>query len=205
MKKHEYDAILEDWGPLRSGDSTVLRGEVRGDDKGRFKDGDFIRTSAVLDGWLHEGNIIQTRNTRYLLGKRHGTQFDDGHTVESTADIQIASLRGYMDARGYNMVYTDSSVFFRLKDLKARTPNNQVSFRTAVVWHNKALGFTWSKGGSSWVYINKPEEMVSFRPVKKVKLQVTGNRIIVQSHKIEHVQPKFPPVVMDIHALVDSL
>jgi hypothetical protein len=198
--KQEFDAVLENWSPLRVGISTVVRGEIKGDDKNRFKDGDFIRTSAVLDGWLHEGNIIQTRNTRYLLGKRAGTEFDDGHAVVNTTEDQIASLRGYMNARGYNMVYSDSSVFFRMKDPLARTANNQVSFRTAVVWHNKAAAFMMSAPNGSGRYLSTPEQMVEFRKVRKVKLQVTGNRIIVQSHKISYVTK-----AVDVNALLDSL
>lgn len=198
--KQEFDAVLENWSPLRVGISTVVRGEIKGDDKNRFKDGEFIRTSAVLDGWLHEGNIIQTRNTRYLLGKRAGTEFDDGHAVVNTTEDQIASLRGYMNARGYNMVYSDSSVFFRMKDPLARTANNQVSFRTAVVWHNKAAAFTWVAPNGSHRFVATPEQMIEFRKVRKVKLQVTGNRIIVQSHKISYVTK---PV--DVNALLDSL
>lgn len=198
--KQQYDAVLEDWTPLRSGDFTVLRGVIKGDDKDRFKDGQPIRTSAVLNGSFNEGNIIKTRNTLYLLGKRAATTFDDGHDVENTTEDQIGSLRGYMAARGYNLVYTDSSVFFRLKDPLARTPNNQVSFRTAVVWHNKALGFTWQAPNGSHRYVGTPEQMIEFRKVRKVKLQVTGNRIIVQSHKISYVTK-----AVDVHALLESL
>jgi len=198
--KQQFDAILEDWTPLRIGDYTVLRGAIKGDEKSRFTDGEFIRTSTVLDGSLNEGNVVKTRNTLYLLGKRAGTAFKDGHIVEDTTEDQIASLRGYMNARGYNLVYTDSSVFFRLKDPLARTAINQVSFRTAVVWHNKALAFTMSAPNGSARYLSGPEMMIDFRKVKKVKLQVTGNRIIVQSHKISYVTK-----AVDINALLDSL
>lgn len=200
MKQNVYDAILEDWSPLRVGSGTVIRGEIKSDDKGRFKDGEFIRTSAVIDGTFHEGNIINTRNSTYLLGKRAALAFDDGHTVENTSEVQIASLRGYMNARGYSMVYSDSSVFFRLKDQFARTANNQVSFRTAVVWHNKAEPFAMSAPNGSARYMQTPEQMIEFRKVKKVKLQVTGNRIIVQSHKIGYVTK-----AVDVNALLDSL
>lgn len=198
--KQQYDAVLEDWNPLRPGDSTVIIGKIKGDEKGRYEDGEFIRTSAVIDGSFEEGNIIKTRNSTYLLGKRAGDAFKDGHLVENTTEDQIGSLRGYMNARGYNLVYTDSSVFFRLKDPLARTPNNQVSFRTAVVWHNKALGFTWIAPNGSYRYVGTPEQMIEFRKVKKVKLQVTGNRIIVQSHKISYVAK-----AVDVKALLDSL
>jgi hypothetical protein len=105
-----------------------------------------------------------------------------------------------MNARGYNMVYSDSSVYFRMKDPLARTPNNQVSFRTAVVWHNKALAFTWVAPNGSHRFVATPEQMIEFRKVRKVKLQVTGNRIIVQTHKISYVTK-----AVDVNALLDSL
>ena len=198
--KQQFDAVLEDWMPLRSGDFTILRGAIKSDEKGRFRDGEFIRTSAVLDGWFNEGNIIKTRNTLYLLGKRAAEAFNDGHTVENTTEDQIGSLRGFMNARGYNLVYSDSSVFFRLKDPLARTANNQVSFRTAVVWHNKAEPFMMSAPNGSGRWVATPEQMIEFRKVKKVKLQVTGNRIIVQTHKISYVTK-----AVDVNALLDSL
>jgi hypothetical protein len=42
--------------------------------------------------------------------------------------------------------------------------------------------------------------MIEFRKVRKVKLQVTGNRIIVQTHKISYVTK-----AVDVNALLDSL
>ena len=188
MKKQEYNAVLSDWrvGLGFGTGKRVLYGTISGDEGNRFVDGDKVRTSAIETvGSLNEGTIVQTKNTSYLFGKRAGTEFDDGHVVRNTYKEQMNSLRGYMLARGYVAVYTDSSVFFRLDDKNARTPNNQVSFRTAVVWHNKAAPFVQvypvSQAGR---VLSKPEDMVEFRKVKKLKLQKTGNRIIVQSHKI---------------------
>lgn len=219
MKKQDYNAVLEEWSVGRMGTSTLAYGKIYGDDAKRFNDGEAIKTSSVLSpAPFFEGNIIQTRNTRYLLGKRAGTAFDDGHIVQNSGADQIASLRGYMSMRGYNLVYTDSSVFFRLKDPLARTPNNQVSFRTAVVWHNKAERFTAYDANGELRFYDKPSDMVEFRKIRKVKLQVTGNRIIVQSHKVSLAYPAHEVVgigdmlreyqqrhPVDINALVDSL
>ena len=204
MKKQEYNAVLQDWSVVRQGTSTIGYGRIYGDDKNRFNDGEAIITSSVVThGPFVEGNIIRTRNTSYLLGKRAGTVYDDGHLVLNTTEDQIASLRSYMSMRGYNLVYTDSSVFFRLKDPLARTPCNQVSFRTAVVMHNKAVPFAAHDSKGELRFYDTPKHMAAFRKVKKVKLQVTGNRIIVQSHKVTLV-----PQANDaasVEALLDTL
>lgn len=203
MKNKEYNAVLEDWSVVRQGNSTIGYGKIFGDDKNRFNDGEAIVTSSVVTSSPYvEGNIIRTRNTSYLLGKRAGTAFDDGHMVRNTTEDQIASLRGYMSMRGYNLVYTDSSVFFRLKDPLARTPFNQVSFRTAVVMHNQAVPFSSYVGGDLYFY-STAKDMRAFRKVKKVKLQVTGNRIIVQTHKITLVSQE--DNAAEVAALLDSL
>lgn len=220
MKKQEYNAVLSEWrvGVSVGTGKRVLYGTISGDDGQRFKDGDNIRTSNVESGCvLNEGTIVQTRNTRYLLGKRAGIEFDDGHVVRNTYNDQMDSLRGYMLARGYVAVYTDSAVFFRLDDKNARTPNNQVSFRTAVVWHNKAAPFVQvypvSQAGR---VLSTPEDMAEFRKVKKLKLQKTGNRIIVQSHKITLVKQEVnvaaelvafqrKPEPVDVVKLLESL
>lgn len=201
MSKQEYNAVLQDWQVFRRGTTTILLGNVYGDDKNRFQDGDGIRTSNVTSpAPFIEGNIVQTRNTRYLLGKRAGEAFDDGHIVRNSTEDQIGSLRGYMAARGYNMVYTDSSVFFRLADPKARTPFNQVSFSTAVRMHNQAAPFSAVVDGALR-FFDSAKDMRKFRKVKKVKLQVTGNRIIVQSHKVTLVeQPPMPDFAAELIA-----
>ena len=185
--KHEYDAVLEDWQVVRF-TTSQLWGKIYGDEAGRFKDGDEVTTSSLkTTGPYVEGNIVETRNTRYLLGKRAHASFDDGHLLQNTRDEQIESLRFYMGARGYNIVYSDSSVYFRLKDETARTACNQVSFGTAVRWHNKATGFNLPDNELGYTrFVSSEEVRLAFRKVNKVKLQVTGNRIIVQSHKVSY-------------------
>lgn len=212
MKNQDYNAVLEEWSVHRLGTSTLAYGKIYGDDAKRFNDGEAIKTSSVKSpAPFVEGNIIQTRNTRYLLGKRAGTLFDDGHVVQNSGADQIASLRGYMNARGYNMVYSDSSVFFRMKDPLARTPFNQVSFRTAVVMHNKAAPFSAYDEKGELRFYDTAKSMAAFRTMRKVKLQVTGNRIIVQSHKVSNAVEPLLVVQLnehqsrDLNELLDSL
>jgi len=72
-KKH--DAILKNWiiSPLHI---NSLAGQIFGDTKGafggpRWEDGTSVTTSTIsADQAIEEGAVIQTRNTRYLLGKR---------------------------------------------------------------------------------------------------------------------------------------
>lgn len=69
----EYDARLEDWTEYEVGDrSANLRGTIMGDSKGRFFDGEIVNTSSYpMPTTPHkEGDIVQTRNTKYLLGKQ---------------------------------------------------------------------------------------------------------------------------------------
>jgi len=48
----------------------IVWGHVFGDSRRRFRDGTFIHTSGVIvaNHALIEGEVIQTRNSRYLLG-----------------------------------------------------------------------------------------------------------------------------------------
>lgn len=70
----DFDAVLHDWilVALPGFDEVyVLMGVVAGDRKGRFADGRGIRTSVVLTpaDRIGAGAIVQTQNTRYLLGE----------------------------------------------------------------------------------------------------------------------------------------
>ena len=71
--KQQFDAILKEWSPMRSGDFTILRGAIKGDERDRFRDGEFIRTSAVMGGSFNEGNVIQTRKSRALAEQARGS------------------------------------------------------------------------------------------------------------------------------------
>lgn len=47
---------------INTSHGTYVRGEVYGDTKGRFVDGEVIRTSVVV---TIEGNVVLTRNSIY--------------------------------------------------------------------------------------------------------------------------------------------
>lgn len=165
MKRNQrYDAVLSNWTYDDLG--NILNGNISGDELKRFRDGEFVLTrrldlSETSVTQLREGNVVKTRNTRYLLGKQRGTTFTDGHKIEDTTEVQMNSLRQFMRAEGYVLVYTDGAVFFR--DLCGAA----MGFANAVRFHNKTKS--------------------PFKLVEKVKLQKSGNRIIVQHHKVRYI------------------
>jgi hypothetical protein len=59
-----YDAVLRDWYKIELGDKSIVFGRIYEDKKGRFNDGDQIRTSMVMN---HVGDIVRTCNTTYKL------------------------------------------------------------------------------------------------------------------------------------------
>ncbi|QNH71475.1 hypothetical protein PP938_gp022 [Rhizobium phage AF3] len=61
-----YDAILDNWVEMMS----RVNGAIRNDKKSRFDTGERVTTSTVLEGKMEEWEIIKTRNSTYLLGKR---------------------------------------------------------------------------------------------------------------------------------------
>jgi hypothetical protein len=65
-KQPDYDARLENWTPLFGGG---ISGFIYADKKRRFFDNDFVYTSKVVEGELSPYNVVQTRNSTYLLGK----------------------------------------------------------------------------------------------------------------------------------------
>lgn len=75
MVTRNFDAELHDWILVMHPASTLawptIVGVVRNDSKGRFADGRTIRTSVLLTTIIEirEGAIVQTLNTRYLLGR----------------------------------------------------------------------------------------------------------------------------------------
>jgi hypothetical protein len=64
---HDYDAELREWAFRHTAGVLTGFGRVYGDQKGRWPDGYAIATSAVTHGRPEEGEVITTRNTRYLL------------------------------------------------------------------------------------------------------------------------------------------
>lgn len=70
----EFDAVLHDWILIEWPDYDgvyVIAGAVTGDRKGRFPHGRGIHTSMILTpvDRIREGSVVQTLNTRYLLGE----------------------------------------------------------------------------------------------------------------------------------------
>lgn len=62
---NQYDAVLHSWIRMRCCRSGWgLSGTISGDTKGRFKDGEKVRTSLITS---IEDGFAQTRNTRYKL------------------------------------------------------------------------------------------------------------------------------------------
>lgn len=158
--KHHYHAILEEWMVIPH--TNGLHAVILQDETKRFPEGSVVSTSTLKPRqYLVEGNIVETQNTRYLLGKRRNVTFDDGAIVVNTRDDQLKSLVDFMEFRGYSLVTSDSSVFFR------KASGYSCSFAFAVRWHNRTE--------------------CARRIVKKVKLQRTHNRIVVQSHKVEFI------------------
>lgn len=65
--EREYDAELREWAFERFAGSEVAFGRVYGDHKCRWPEGYAIATSALMGGGRKEGDVIRTRNSRYLL------------------------------------------------------------------------------------------------------------------------------------------
>lgn len=75
MLDQQFDAVLHHWclAGYRSPDDVqaVLIGVVAGDRSGRFANGRWIMTSLLVSplDQIAEGTIVQTLNSRYLLGE----------------------------------------------------------------------------------------------------------------------------------------
>lgn len=75
MFDQKFDAVLHHWclAGYRSPDDVqaVLIGVITADRKGRFDNGRWIMTSVLVSplDQIAEGAIVQTLNSRYLLGE----------------------------------------------------------------------------------------------------------------------------------------
>jgi hypothetical protein len=69
MAALRFDAVLKEWWIVAFLDGFAVVGQIYGDTKRRFPDGRWIMTSRVLTSRpkVANGNVIQTRNSRYLL------------------------------------------------------------------------------------------------------------------------------------------
>ena len=72
----DYDAVLHHWCVVRYrspfDDVYVILARITGDRKGRFADGRWMMTSVLLSPLedIRPRSIVQTLNSRYLLGDR---------------------------------------------------------------------------------------------------------------------------------------
>ena len=67
----DYTAILNQWWYRQITDEEMMVwGIVVGDKLGRFEDGTVIHTSGVKNRTMAEGDIVTTRNNKYLLGNK---------------------------------------------------------------------------------------------------------------------------------------
>lgn len=66
----EVTGKLDEWYSEEVwGDYMIVWGRVYGDTKKRFRDGFRIHTSYFPKRELKEGDVIQTKNSTYVLGK----------------------------------------------------------------------------------------------------------------------------------------
>lgn len=78
MSNEEVTGRLENW--YLHG-YVLLVGDIYDDIRGRFEDGQSIHTSAIKDNGdnIKEGDVVQTRNSRYLLGNRWCPSMGDNY------------------------------------------------------------------------------------------------------------------------------
>jgi len=66
----EYTAKLNNWHCQQiTKKEFIIWGVVDGDKLNRFPDGALIHTSGIKNKAVKEGDIVATRNNKYLLGK----------------------------------------------------------------------------------------------------------------------------------------
>ena len=71
----EVTGRLEDWRIQQvTKKECIVWGDCYDDIRDRFRDGELIHTSGVKNCKMKEGDIITTRNSTYLLGKKAEVQ-----------------------------------------------------------------------------------------------------------------------------------
>ena len=71
MEKVKVTGVLENWAVDQSTSKEfVIWGHIYGDTNGRFKDGTMVHTSGIKNRKCEEGDVVKTRNSTYLLGKK---------------------------------------------------------------------------------------------------------------------------------------
>lgn len=67
----DYTAKLNNWHCQQiTRKEFIIWGVIEGDSLNRFQDGDLIHTSGIKNRKVSEGDIVATRNSKYLLGKK---------------------------------------------------------------------------------------------------------------------------------------
>ena len=67
----ELTGLLSNWYIEQvSKKEFIIWGGISGDKLDRFYDGEYIHTSAIKNRLVKEGDIVTTRNNKYLLGKK---------------------------------------------------------------------------------------------------------------------------------------
>lgn len=78
------DGVIEQWTLAKGKHGAIVMGVATSDVKGRFAVGDQMHTSIITTPQeeIVEGAIVQTRNSRYLLGKPASGEMDHKMAVE---------------------------------------------------------------------------------------------------------------------------
>lgn len=67
----DYTAKLSNWHCQQiTQKEFIIWGVIEGDSLKRFPDGSIIHTSGIKNRKVSEGDIVATRNSKYLLGKK---------------------------------------------------------------------------------------------------------------------------------------
>jgi hypothetical protein len=94
----EYDAILTNWSFVKYFGYNVLMGHIKNDSKQRFRDGEFIRSSPVVEipETPESGMVIQTRNTKYLIeGPMNPKRSDEDEGIVFLEQLKDLEEKGY--------------------------------------------------------------------------------------------------------------
>ncbi|QDP53353.1 MAG: hypothetical protein Unbinned6805contig1000_15 [Prokaryotic dsDNA virus sp.] len=71
MKHTKVTGTLNNWRvQVVTEEEFIIWGEVYGDVHQRFSDGALIHTSGIKNRIVKEGDVVHTRNSKYLLGNK---------------------------------------------------------------------------------------------------------------------------------------
>jgi hypothetical protein len=114
--------------------------------------------------------------------KSDSDHWDDGEFVSAdTKEFQLASVREFMKCNGYELVYTDSSVFFRYNEWLHKSTDPYV--KTVMLDPKSRRTVSFAKGVSLHNRYKHPSKYVS-----RAKLYRKKNEILVHCHKVIFVR-----------------